>query len=144
MSDTQSNTGNENGGGGCLITLLVLVMLAFGLIAMAGGDSTSTTTTTNTTPILSGNEMFSRNQANVFSDVVNNYLDCMGAFSCVVTDASTVVTTTTTSVSNSDTTVSGERNVIYAANGAMMCPNPDNPNEWGDRADWCSAAGVLP
>ena len=143
MSATQSHNddSSESGGGGCLLTILAIVLLFVGLLGMGGGDSTSTTTRSGA---LSGNqaELFSRNQNELLSRntlaLWSEVYNCWALGSCVfVTE---MVTNTTTTV----TSVEGERNVIYAANGAMMCQNPDNPNEWGDRADWCRAAGVMP
>ena len=133
-----SESGNGNsGGGGCM--LLLLAAAAFALVMSMGGDDTHTHTTTDTrSGLLSGNqtELLSRNQMNILSDVWN----CFGDNSCIITTELITNVTTSNEVMNLD----GDRNIVYAANGAMMCPNPDNPNEWGDRADWCAAAGVTP
>ena len=122
---------------GCLFIVLAAVVVLVGLAMGGGGDAGTTTNTTTDTRsgVLSGNqvEMLSRNQLNLWSDVQN----CYGDYSCM-----TVITTTVTS--NTSTNVDGDRNVVYAADGTLLCPNPDKPNEWGDVAAWCEAIGVQP
>jgi lipopolysaccharide export system protein LptA len=118
---------------------MVLVVCIFGIMVMLGGDDN--TANDNTMPVLSGNEVLSRNQANIFSDVTNNYLDCMGAGSCIVTDNGQVITTTHTT--NAPMTVDGDRNnITYTAAGRPICPNPNDPTQAGDVAEWCAAIGV--
>ena len=133
MSYSQSydNEGN-GGGGGCM--LLLLAAAAFALVMSLGGDDTSTSS--------ANVEALSRNQVNLFSDVRNEYYDCIGAGSCLWFNTTTANTTTATS--NTSTNVDGDRNVIYSSNGTRLCPNPDKPNEWGDVAAWCEAIGVQP
>lgn len=129
------NDYSPDAGGGCLLPLAAALIIAFGIM-MSLGDHTSSH---NTTPVLSGNEVMSRNQINVLSDVQNNYYDCIGSYSCVTTDNSTVITSTT----NAPVNVDGERNTIYSSSGQLLCPNPANPNQWGDVAAWCESAGVT-
>ena len=134
------STGESIGGGGaggCLMPVAVAVLLLLGALAMMGGDDT-----TNGNTALSGNEVFSRNQVNLLSDVYNTFYDCYGAYSCVTTTSTT--STTTTSTTNAPVEVNGDRNVMYSSTGVLLCPNPDNPSEWGDVAAWCEAAGVQP
>lgn len=103
------------GGGGCLSVpvLLLVCLLLFGLLALAGGDDT-----TNGNTALSGNEVMSRNQINVMSDVYNTYYDCYGAYSCVTTSTSTTSTQTT----NAPVTVEGDRNNVTTSPwGEAMC-----------------------
>lgn len=87
------------GGGGCLMPLAVAVLLLLGALAMMGGDDT-----TNGNTALSGNEVFSRNQVNLLSDVYNTFYDCYGAYSCVTTTSTTSTTTTSTTTSDPSTT----------------------------------------
>ena len=112
-------------GGGCMFPIFLTALILFGLllIGSAGGDHTSA----DTTPVLSGNEVFSRNQLNAFSDVTNNYLDCMGAYSCIVTDNSTVITNTATT----NMSVDGDRNTVIQSDGQIACEDPNHPNQFG-------------
>ena len=103
MSD-YTNTGySPSGGGGCLMPLAVAVLLLFAALAMMGGDDQA-----NGNTAFSGNEVLSRNQVNVLSDVYNTFYDCYGAYSCVTTTNTT--STTTTSTTNAPVNVEGERN----------------------------------
>lgn len=131
MSDYDPGSYNP-GGNGCLSVpgLILAAMLAVCVLVMIGGDDTTTTN--------ANAEVLSRNQVNLWSDVTNEYYNCYAAGSCV-----TSVTTTSSETTNS-TNVDGDRNVVYAANGVRICPNPDNPNEWGDVAAWCEIADAQP
>lgn len=126
------NDYNNYDGNGCLSLpgLALAVMLLLFLLTLAGGDDTAT----NTANV----EALSRNQVNLWSDVTNEYYTCLGAGSCVTS------VETSTSTTNAPVNVDGDRNVIYSSSGVMLCPNPDNPNEWGDVPAWCEAAGVQP
>lgn len=127
MSDyTYSPSG---GGGGCLLQLAAVLVALFAILSLVGDHESSG----NTTPVLSENEVFSRNQVNAWSDVTNNYLDCMGAYSCIVTDNGQVITTTTT--------INGARNTIVQSDGQIACENPNAPGQYG--AVWCQQ-GVQP
>lgn len=33
--------------------------------------------------------------------------------------------------------------IRYTEGGRPICPNPNNPNEAGDVAEWCAAIGVA-
>jgi hypothetical protein len=107
-------------GPGCITTLVAILGIIGILLALAGGgDDKRPNTNTNTTPVLSGNEVFSRNQGNLFSDVTNEFYDCMGAGACVfTTDNSTSTDTRAT------TTVTGDRNVIVGSDGTQLCQDP--------------------
>jgi hypothetical protein len=94
------------------------------LLALVAGDDDSKrpTTNTNTTPVLSGNELMSRNQGNLFSDVTNEFYDCMGAGACTFTADNS--TTENTSRTDARTTVTGERNTVIASDGTQLCQDP--------------------
>jgi hypothetical protein len=116
MSD-YTNTGySPSGGGGCLMPLAVAVLLLFAALAMMGGDDQA-----NGNTAFSGNEVLSRNQVNVLSDVYNTFYDCYGAYSCVTTTNTT--STTTTSTTNAPVNVEGERNVVTG--GLRLCLDAD-------------------
>jgi hypothetical protein len=106
-------------GPGCLTTIIAILAIIGILLAGAGSGSGGKpkTTEANTTSVLSGNELLSRNQVNLFSDVVNEFYDCVGAGSCIVTtDNSTTESTTSTS-----TRVEGGRDVVIGGNGDRLC-----------------------
>jgi hypothetical protein len=92
--------------------LAVAVLLLFAALAMMGGDDQA-----NGNTAFSGNEVLSRNQVNVLSDVYNTFYDCYGAYSCVTTTNTT--STTTTSTTNAPVNVEGERNVVTG--GLRLC-----------------------
>jgi hypothetical protein len=105
---------------------LLIVIIGGAILVMfggAGGDSVPSGTTSNTTPVLSGNELMSRNQANFLSDVTNEFYDCMGAGACVFsTDNSTDNTSNRTeNTTTNSTRVEGDRNVIIGGNGDRLC-----------------------
>jgi hypothetical protein len=130
------NDYTEGGGGlGCLLQAAAVGLALLALMALAGGDSTG-----NTSSNAASMEALSRNQVNLWSDVTNEFVTCAAPGSCVTQ----VTTTSTTSTQASTTNVDGDRNVIYSSAGVRLCVNPDNPNEWGDVAAWCEAAGVTP
>ncbi len=119
-----------DGGPGCLTYVAALLIVGFALMMMSGGD--------HTTNANANVEAFSRNQANIASKVYNNYYDCLAAGSCV-----TYTTQTTTSTNSTRMDINGDGNTIrYTDYGRPICPNPNNPNEAGDVAEWCAAIGV--
>ncbi len=120
-------------GSGC-VTWIIIALAAAGLLLMmmSGGDHQTHTS--------ADIEALSRNQVNLLSDVHNSFYDCNAAGSCIWTDTTTSTSTNTTSTSMD---VSGNDNTIrYTDAGRPICPNPNNPNEAGDVAEWCAAIGV--
>ena len=93
--------------------LLVIAVCALGIISAGGGDGSAGRTTTNTTSTVNRTnvEAFSRNQANLFSDVQN----CYGDGSC----PSYVVTTTTTAVGGDRSTLN-----VTTGGGLPTCLDP--------------------
>lgn len=122
------NDYNFDDGGGCLSLpgLALAAMLLLFLLTLAGGDDT----TTNNANV----EALSRNQVNLWSDVRNEYYNCLAAGSCV-----TSVTTTSTET-NSPVTIDGDRNTIMQSDGQIACENPNAPGQYG--TVWCE--GVTP
>ena len=125
-----SERGNSSGGGGCM--LLLLAAAAFALVMSMGGDSTHTHTTT------ANGEALSRNQVNLFSDVRNEYYDCIGAGSCIWFDS--------TNTSSTTTNVDGERNNVSIAptvfpDGVLRCYD-QTAQAW--TVEECSRQGVQP
>jgi hypothetical protein len=111
---------------------LLIVIIGGAILAVfggSGGSSVPAGTTSNTTPVLSGNEVLSRNQANFLSDVTNEFYDCMGANACVFsTDNSTTENTTSNRTENTTTNstrVEGERNTVIASDGTQLCEGDD-------------------
>jgi hypothetical protein len=120
------------GGNGCLMWLAALLVTGAVLMFMSGGDDT----TSNSADV----EAFSRNQANIASTVHNSYYDCLAAGSCVTY---TTQTSTSTETNSTRMEIDGDNNTIrYTDYGRPICPNPNNPNEAGDVAEWCAAIGV--
>ncbi len=119
-------------GSGC-VTWIIIALAGMGIFLMMGsGDSQ--------THVSADAELFSRNQANIASEVYNSYYDCQAAGSCVTYETST---TTSTQTNSTRMDVSGNDNTIrYTDAGRPICPNPNNPNEAGDVAEWCAAIGV--
>lgn len=112
---SEGNYEYSPGGGGCLspFGLALAGMALIFMLALAGGDDTTSGNTA-----LSGNEVMSRNQINVMSDVYNTYYDCYGAYSCVTTST----TSTSTQTTNAPVTVEGDRNnVMTSPWGGAMC-----------------------
>lgn len=105
---------SERGEGTCgeILFYGILLVIGLGFLMSLGGDyeSTRTDTTTNTTPVLSGNELMSRNQVNLFSEVENWFYECYGPGSCspVTENTSNNSESTTTST----TRVEGDRNNV--------------------------------
>jgi hypothetical protein len=98
---------------------LLVVIIGGAILAVfggSGGSSVPAGTTSNTTPVLSGNEVLSRNQANFLSDVTNEFYDCMGAGSCTFT--------TDNSTESNRTDVRGNDNVIVGSDGTRLCADP--------------------
>jgi hypothetical protein len=111
---------------------LLIVIIGGAILAVfggSGGSSVPAGTTSNTTPVLSGNEVLSRNQANFLSDVTNEFYDCMGAGACVFsTDNSTDNTsnrTENTTTNSTRTDVNGDRNVVIGSDGTKLCEGDD-------------------
>jgi hypothetical protein len=119
-----------------LLFLALLVVAALAAIAGGGGKEGVKEAAKNgidrsgndTVNLGSGNEVLSRNQLNLWSDVTNEYYDCVGYGSCIVTTDNRVETTTTDN--RTSTTVNGDRNVITYPDGAVHCQSPDNPNAY--------------
>jgi hypothetical protein len=105
-------------GPGCITTIVAILGIIGILFAAAGGGDSRPNTNTNTTPVLSGNEFLSRNQGNLFSDVRNEFYDCIGAGAC------TFSTDNSTSRTDARTTVTGERNTVIASDGTQLCQDP--------------------
>jgi hypothetical protein len=82
--------------------------------AKTGGDN-------DTGQFLSGNEVMSRNQLNLLSEVHNEFFDCIGYGSCVMTTDNSVETTED---NRTNTTVNGDRNVIIGSDGTELCQDP--------------------
>lgn len=126
-------------GGGCGIWIIGAIMVCaiciglamapknenFGEVAKRGVDRSGN----DTAQFASGNEVMSRNQLNLWSDVENNFLDCNGYGACIVNTDNSVTTTNTESTttntdSRSSTTVEGDRNVVIGSNGDRLCADP--------------------
>jgi hypothetical protein len=98
---------------------LLIVIIGGAILVMfggSGGSSVPAGTTSNTTPVLSGNEVLSRNQANFLSDVTNEFYDCMGAGACVFS--------TDNSTESNRTEVRGNDNVVIGSDGTRLCADP--------------------
>ena len=101
--------------GDAIIALIGLAVGLFLLAAIFGGGSTPTAgvvTTTTTNETLSRNEVMSRNQLNLWSDVQN----CYGDGSC----PTTIITNTTTTVAGDRSTVGVQGGV----GGVPLCLDP--------------------
>ena len=101
--------------GDAIIALIGLAVGLFLLAAIFGGGSTPTAgvvTTTTTNETLSRNELMSRNQLNLWSDVQN----CYGDGSC----PTTIITNTTTTVAGDRSTVGVQGGV----GGVPLCLDP--------------------
>jgi hypothetical protein len=115
----------ERARGGCLVVAILVVIGGFLLLgsipkgkdeaARRGGDN-------DTGQFLSGNELLSRNQLNLLSEVTNEFYDCVGYASCVVTTDNSVENTTNDTRTN--TTVEGDRNVVIGSDGTKLCQDP--------------------
>jgi hypothetical protein len=118
------NSDFDGGGAGCLSLpgLALAAMFLVFLLALAGGDDTSTNT--------ANAEVLSRNQVNLWSDVTNEYYNCLAAGSCVTS----VETTSTTNTSN--VSVEGERNTIMLSDGRTACEDPNFPGQYAP--EYCS------
>ena len=103
----------HDGGGGCVTLVIVGLLIMFGyMLAGRGSTTPQSVTTTTTSETLSRNEVMSRNQLNLWSDVTN----CYGDGSCP-----------TTIITNTTTTVAGDRSPVTVQGGVgdlPMCWDP--------------------
>lgn len=122
-----------SGRGGCLLPLLGLLAFLFIVVGMSpeGEDFGEATKNgvdrsgNDTAQFASGNEVMSRNQLNLWSDVENNFLDCNGYGACIVnTDNSVTTNNTENTTTNASTNVDGDRNVVIGSNGDRLCADP--------------------
>jgi hypothetical protein len=102
-------------GSGC-VTWIIIALAAAGIFLMMGsGDSQ--------THVSADAELFSRNQANIASEVYNSFYDCQAAGSCV-----TFETTTSTSTTSTSTDITGDRNTVN--NGLRLCVDANGAGYW--------------
>lgn len=131
------NSPEESSGHGCSLWVIGMIMVAaiaiglamtkpkeenFGEAGKRGVDRSGN----DTMQFASGNEVGSRNQMNLWSDVENNFLDCNGYGACIVNTDNSVTTsqaTTTNTDNRSSTTVDGDNNDVYVSpvDGARFC-----------------------
>jgi hypothetical protein len=113
-----------------LIVACIIIILA--LPGGGGEKAEDQASGSNTSSSLSNNEVLSRNQANLFSDVQNYFYECIGAGACVIDeseDNSTRTTNAPTTVDNR-TVVTGDRNVVTMSDGRTACENPNAPGQY--------------
>jgi hypothetical protein len=126
--------------------MLALLLIGLFLVFSAmGGDESSKPVTErvnhtddDTRALLTGNEVMSRNQLNLLSEVTNEFYDCIGAGACVFTDSvdnSQVDNSQWADNSTQRTEVQGERNTIVHSDGTMACESPTQPGAYSP--DYC-------
>lgn len=150
------SSGGGSGGSGCLMIAGLLILLMVGAAVLGGNKSNSAlatgsqnSTDTKTTDVLSNNtaEVMSRNQLNLFSRVYNLWVSdgsSVGEFLGELKDDSTTTTSTSTDTrtSTQQNVTGDDNNVRYSSTGQKLCPDPNNPNSWGDVKEWCDKAGI--
>lgn len=104
--------------------LCVLILLAATRRSNTSFDPLPEGAKSNSLVANSGNEEFSRNQANVnllgYQKVENTYNTCIGTNSCVTIAPMVVITNSTTTTTN----VNGDRNSIIGSDGVKLCEDP--------------------
>ncbi len=121
---------------GFFIVLAVLVALPGG--GDGGGSGATAPASNDTNSTLSNNELFSRNQANIASDVTNEYYDCnaYGACQFQYDNSQHSVTIAESDRGTFVFALPNGQNAVSMSDGTVSCENPEAPGQFA--ASFCA------
>lgn len=135
-------TDDQGGPFGCVFWAIgAFIVIVVAMVVLPGGDSKSTPAGSGGTQVesnstLSNNEILSRNQANLFSDVTNEFYDCNAYGACQFQyDSSQHNPENTVTIEGGERnsfvwTLPNGQNAVSMSDGTVACENPEAPGQF--------------